>query len=193
MSLTFHLHQLDQLRVRDGVDLVQEDNQRRDTDLASQQDVLTGLRHGSIGSRDDQDSTVHLGSTSNHVLDVIGVTRAIDVSVVAVISLVLNVSSVDSDTSLALLGALVDILVSHGLGLALLRQNLGDGSSQGGLAVIDVTNGTNVHVRLGTSKGAEPSIGCIESEHLVYKMTHELVMPRKQRDGVHLPVDCFSK
>ena len=32
-------------------------------DLAGQEDVLAGLRHGSVGGRDDQDGAVHLGGS----------------------------------------------------------------------------------------------------------------------------------
>jgi hypothetical protein len=62
LVLTLHLDKLDQLRVVDHVDLIQEYDERRHTDLTGQQDVLSGLGHGAIGSRHHQDSTVHLQS-----------------------------------------------------------------------------------------------------------------------------------
>jgi len=36
--------------------------------LTGKQDVLTGLRHGAVGGRHDQDRTVHLGGARDHVL-----------------------------------------------------------------------------------------------------------------------------
>ena len=54
------------------------------TYLAGQQDVLFGLRHRTIGSSYHEDSAVHLGSTGDHVLHVVGVTRAIHVRIVTV-------------------------------------------------------------------------------------------------------------
>lgn len=93
----------------------------------------------------------HLSSTSNHVLNVIGVTRAVHVRVVSVLGLILNVGGIDSNTTSTLLRRLINIFVSHGLGLAHLRQDLGNSSGKSGLAVIDVTNGTNVHVGLRTN------------------------------------------
>ncbi len=51
----------------------------RQVHLAGQQDVLAGLRHGAVGSRANQDRAVHLGSTGDHVLHVVGVTGAVNV------------------------------------------------------------------------------------------------------------------
>ena len=42
-------------------DLVQEDNDSRHTELASHQDVLLGLGHGTFVRRYDQDCAVNLG------------------------------------------------------------------------------------------------------------------------------------
>ena len=55
---------------------------RGHADLAGEQDVLAGLRHRAVGGRDDQDRAVHLGGAGDHVLDVVGVARAVDVGVV---------------------------------------------------------------------------------------------------------------
>lgn len=137
-----HLDELKHLLVLDGVDLVDEDDDLLDTDLTGQQQVLSGLWHLTVGSGDDNDGTVHGSSTSNHVLDVIGVTRAVDVSIVAVVGLVLDVGGGDGDTALAFLGGLVNGGVVEEVGVALLGLALGDGGGQGGLAVVDVADGT---------------------------------------------------
>src|SRR3954454_3733610 len=79
------LDELDELLVVDHVALVQRDDDRRYADLAGEQHVLTGLRHRAVGRRDNQDRAVHLCRTGDHVLDVVGVTRAVDVSVVALL------------------------------------------------------------------------------------------------------------
>src|SRR5207249_1209053 len=44
----FHLNEIEKLGIIDHVDLVQEDDDRRHTDLAREQDVLTRLRHRAI-------------------------------------------------------------------------------------------------------------------------------------------------
>ena len=67
--------------------------------LTGEQDVLTGLGHGTIGSSNDQDSAVHLSSTGDHVLDIVSMARAVNVGVVTLLGLILNVSGVDRDTT----------------------------------------------------------------------------------------------
>src|SRR6476619_204432 len=142
------LYQLDQLLVVDLVDLVEEDDHVRDVDLAGEQDVLAGLRHDAVGGRDDQDRAVHLRRAGDHVLDVIGVARTVDVGIVAVLGLVLDVRGRDRDPALLLLGSIVDLLEALGLGTAHRRERFRDRSRQRRLAVIDVTDRADVDVRL---------------------------------------------
>ena len=59
-------------------------------------------------------------------------------AIVTCFTLVLDVSRVDSDTTGLLLRCLVNLRVVGELSRALLGENLRDGSSQGGLAMIDV-------------------------------------------------------
>ena len=60
-----HLNELEELFVVDHVALVQEDNDVRNANLASEQDVLTSLSHRAVGSSDNEDSAVHLSSTGS--------------------------------------------------------------------------------------------------------------------------------
>ena len=128
--------------------------------------MLAGLGHGAVGGGDDQDGTVHLSSAGNHVLDVVGVARAVNVGVVTGSRLVLDVSDGDGDATLALLGSLVDVLEGGEVGLAALGlgKDLGDSSRQRGLAVVNVTNRADVHVRLSALKlllgHCHPPHGC---------------------------------
>lgn len=122
-----HLDELQHLGVLNGIDLVDEDDTLLDTDLTGEQQVLTGLGHLTIGGSNDDDGTVHVGGTSNHVLDVIGVTGTVDVGVVAGLGRVLNVGGGNGDTTLALLGSLVDGTILEEAGKTLLGLTLCDG------------------------------------------------------------------
>ena len=66
--------------------------------------------------------------------------------------LILDVGSRDGDTSGLLLGSLIDLVVVLELGLTQSGEGLSDGSSQGGLSVIDVADGSNVDVGLGAGE-----------------------------------------
>ena len=113
--------------------------------------MLLRLRHRTVGRRDDEDGAVHLRRAGDHVLDVVGVTRAVDVRVVPALGLVLDVRDGDRDTALLLLGSLVDVVErEHRVQVGVLVvQDLRDRSRQRRLTVVDVTDGADVDVRLG--------------------------------------------
>jgi hypothetical protein len=131
-----HLDELQHLLVLNSIDLVDEDDNPLDTDLAGKEQVLSGLGHLSVAGGNDDNSTVHGSSTSNHVLDVIGVTRAVNVGVMPVLGCVLDVCGGDGDTTLALLRSLVDGAIVEVVGESLLGLALGDGSCEGGLVSV---------------------------------------------------------
>ena len=114
--------------------------------------MLAGLRHRAVSSGYNQDSTVHLSSAGDHVLNVVGMARAVNVSVVTVSGVILNVCGVDGNAALLLLRSLVDCVVCLILSIALESQNLGDCSGQSGLAMVNVADGANVNVRQRTVK-----------------------------------------
>ena len=142
------LDELEKLRVVDHVDLVHEHDERRHADLAGEQDVLAGLRHGAVGGGDDEDRAVHLRRAGDHVLHVVGVAGAVDVGVVALVGLVLDVGGRDRDAARLLLRRLVDLVVGGEGGAARLGQDLGDRRRQRRLAVVDVADRADVAVGL---------------------------------------------
>ena len=114
--------------------------------------MLAGLSHRAVGGGHNEDSAIHLGSAGDHVLHEVGVARAVDVSVVTLLGLVLDVGDVDGDTAGGLFRSgidLVEVVLRVDI-RELLVQHLGDGGSQGSLTVVDVADGTDVNVRLST-------------------------------------------
>src|SRR5574343_1501831 len=146
----FHFDQFQQLGVVHHVALVQEDDDVGHAHLARQQDVLTGLGHRAVSGRAHQDGAVHLRGTRDHVLHVVGVTRAVHVRVVTVGRLVFHVRGVDRDAARLLFGRRVDLVVRLGFATELARQHRRDRRRQRRLAVVHVTDRAHVHVRLGT-------------------------------------------
>jgi hypothetical protein len=121
----------------------------RYADLPREQDVLTRLGHRAFGGGDDQDRAVHLGRAGDHVLHIVGVTRTVDVSVVPRRGLVLHVSGCDGDAAGTLLRRAVDVIERQGLPAIQFRHHLGERGCQRRLAMVHVTDGADVHVRLG--------------------------------------------
>src|SRR5215213_8153977 len=142
------LDELEELVVVDHVRLVEEDHDVGHADLAGEQDVLARLGHGAVGRRDHEDRAVHLGRARDHVLHVVGMAGAVDVRVVALVGLVLDVRRGDRDAARLLLRRVVDLVEGAGLAPVRVGEHLGDGRREGRLAVVDVTDGADVHVRL---------------------------------------------
>ena len=90
-----------------------------------------GVLHLAVRCSNNDDGAVHVRSTCDHVLDVIGVSRAVDVGVVPVVRLVLDVRRRDRDAAFPLLGRFVDLAILEELRVALLRLSLGDGRGEG--------------------------------------------------------------
>ncbi len=142
------LHQLQQLRVVHHVDLVQKDHNARHFHLARQQHVLFRLRHGAVWRCHHQDRAIYLRRTCDHVLDVVAVAGHVHVRIMTLGGFVFHVRNVDGDTAGFLFRRVVD-----GIECAVVRHTanggvFGDSSSERGLAMVNVTHGAHVHVRL---------------------------------------------
>ncbi len=114
--------------------------------------MLTGLRHRTVSRATYQDSTVHLSSTGDHVLNVVGVSRAVYVRVVAGRGLVFNVRGGDGDTTLTLFRSVVDTVEGNGSAAPHFGTYASQRSGQGGFTMVNVTDGAHVYVGLGTFK-----------------------------------------
>ena len=90
--MNLHLYELKHLLIVNHIALVQENNQTRYVYLTCKKYVLTCLWHRTICSSTNQDSTIHLSSTSNHVLYIVSVSRTVNVCIVTLFCFILNVS-----------------------------------------------------------------------------------------------------
>ena len=117
--------------------------------------MLARLRHRAVDRGDDEDGAVHLGRAGDHVLDVVGVARAVDVRVVPVRRRVLDVARRDRQdlgriAPALRLGRLRDLVVRNELRPALVRGNLRQRGGQRRLAVVDMADRADVDVWFGS-------------------------------------------
>ncbi len=125
----------------------------RHAHLPRQQNVLARLRHRPVRRRHHQDRPVHLRRAGDHVLDVVGVARAVHVRVVPLGGLVLHVRHRNRDPARLLLRRVVDRVETAERHLRIvLAQHLRDRRRQGRLAVINVPDRPDVDVRLAAIK-----------------------------------------
>ena len=150
--LHIHFYEFEHFFVFNHVALVEEHNEAGHVHLTSKKDVLTSLGHRTIRSSNYDDSTVHLGSTRYHVLHIVGVTRAVNVSIVTIGSFIFNVRRVDRDTTFLFFRSIVNLVERLHFAETILREYMSNSGSKSSLTVVNVTDGTNVHVRLGTLK-----------------------------------------
>ena len=151
------LHQVQQLRVVHRIHLVQRHHQVRHVHLPRQQHVLPRLRHRPVGRTHHQDRPVHLRRARDHVLDVVGVPRAVHVRVVPVRRRIFHVARRNRQNLRVVppplrLRRLRHLVIRHELRPPLVRRHLRQGRRQRRLPVIDVPDRPHVHVRFRTIK-----------------------------------------
>ena len=146
----FHFNEFQKFGIVKLIAFVQEHNDVRNAYLTSEQDVLTSLGHRTVGCRNNEDRAVHLSSARNHVLNVVGVSRAVNVCIVTAGRFVFYVRGVNCNSACFLFGCFIDFVVTHLLSLTFACHNHGDSSGQSGFTVVNVTDGTDVNVGLGS-------------------------------------------
>ena len=149
--LNLYLYQLNQLWVSQ-VHLVKEYNQFWNTNLSCKKDVLSCLWLWTRVCSNQDDCTVHLSGTGDHVLYIVGMARAVYVSVVSLVCLILDMSCVDGDTSSLLFWCIVDIIIVHYLSAVLLCTVHRNCCGKSCLTMVYVSDCTNVNVWFGPFK-----------------------------------------
>ena len=119
----FHFHEFDQVGVVNQVALVHVNDDGGDAHLAGKEDVFAGLRHRAVGSGNHEDGAVHLGSSGDHVLHIVGVSGAVNVGIVTVFRFVFNVGRGDGNAAFAFFGSGVDLVIAACFGETLLSEH----------------------------------------------------------------------
>src|SRR6185295_3595963 len=119
----------------DCVYFVHVDDNVRDADLASEQDVFASLGHWPVSCGHNQNCAIHLGGTGDHVFDIVCVAWAVDVRIVALVGLILDVGGVDGNTASFFFRGIIDLVITSSFCLACLGKNCGDCRSQSGFSM----------------------------------------------------------
>ena len=107
--------------------------------------MLSCLSHNTISSSNNEDTSIHLSCTSDHVLNVVSMSWTVNVCIMSLLCLILNVSCRDCDTSFSFFWCLINILESNSFTCTKsLMKSLCDCSCKCCLTMIYVTNSTNV-------------------------------------------------
>ena len=112
--------------------------------------MFAGLRHRAISCGYDEDSAVHLCCAGDHVLDIVSMPWAVYVCVVTGSGFIFYSGGIDGDTTSSFFRCFIDGSVVEEVCFAFFSQNFGDSSGQGRFTMIDVADGADVNMRLGS-------------------------------------------
>src|SRR3989339_1340566 len=149
----FGFNKVNQLFVVNHIHFVQKHDNGRNADLSSQKNMLSSLGHNAVGGGHDENGSVHLGGAGNHVFDVVGVSGSVNVGVVPLGVLVFAVMQSDGYASGFFFRSVVYVFYflqpDFVAGQVKRIQNT---RRKGGFAVVNVTDGADVNVRLSSLK-----------------------------------------
>ena len=115
--------------------------------------MFSGLRHRTVRGGDHQNRAVHLRRARDHIFHVIGVSRAINVRVVAIRGFIFDVRGRNRDAARFLFRRVVNRIKSANDDLRIMfSQYFGDRRRQRRLAVIDVSDRADIDVRFTSIK-----------------------------------------
>ena len=132
---------------------MQEYDDLRNTNLAGKKDMLLRLSHNTIGCSNNKDCAIHLSCASDHVLDIVSMAWAVDMSIMSLLGLILDMSGRNRDTTLSFLRSLIDLIEClECIARDPLCKDSRDCSGQGCFTMVDMSDGTNVYMRLASVK-----------------------------------------
>src|ERR1035437_53454 len=129
--------------------------------------MFSRLRHWTISGRTDQNRTILLTSTRNHIFNIVTVARAVDVRIMATYRFILNMSSVDSNASLFFFRCIVNFFKRNVVSTTLFRKNFSYSSRQGRLTMINMSDSSHINVWFSSFKFllAHLTVSCLLNTH----------------------------
>jgi len=137
------LDKINNISFFDQIHFVHENKDVSDTDLSTKKDMFFSLGHRSVNSWHNQNTCVHLSSSSDHVLDVIDVSRAVYVSIMSRFCFILKSCSIDGNTSGFFFRGFIDFGVFNIFSFLPVGKILGNCGGECCLTVINVSDCTN--------------------------------------------------
>ncbi len=117
------------------------------TYLARQQDMLTCLWHRTICGRNNKNCSVHLSCTCNHIFNIVSVSGAIHVRVVAIFCLIFNMRSRDSNTSFLFLWRVINVIIVFQFCKTFSCQHSRNSCTQSCFTMINMPDCSHIYVR----------------------------------------------
>ena len=157
----FFFNKCDEVGIWNLVNLVQEHNNLGHANLLRKENVLARLWHHAVSCRNDENGTVHLSGAGNHVFDVVGVSRRINVRVVTRIRFVLVVRERDSNTARLFFRRIVNFVNALLFGVfAGEMEHVKNRRGERRFPVVNVANGAYVHMRFLSFKCFSHKLRC---------------------------------
>ena len=122
--------------------------------MASQKNVFSCLRHRSVSCSYNQNCAIHLSCAGDHIFDIIGVARTVNVCIVTFFCFIFNVGCCNCYPACFFFGCVINLVESTNFVCTTvsLCQCCSNSSSECRLAVINVADCTNVDVWFRTIK-----------------------------------------
>ncbi|EKD30051.1 MAG: hypothetical protein ACD_78C00170G0001, partial [uncultured bacterium (gcode 4)] len=146
----FHFNEIKHFCIIYHITLIHKYHDVWNTYLTSKKDVLTSLCHRSVSCSNDKNRSIHLSSTSNHVFYIIGMSWTVNVGIMTSSCCILDVSSINSNTTCLFFWSCIDFIESSNISSELFCKNDRDSCGSGSLTMIYVSDGTNIYMWFGT-------------------------------------------
>ena len=152
--------------------------------------MLSCLSHNTVCSSNNQDSSIHLSSTCDHVLNVVSMSRAVYVSVVTFLCLILNVSCRNCDTTFSFFRSFIDVIecnlcvTGYSVG-----KNFCDSCCKSCFTMVNVADGTNITMWFCSFKFSFCHFECPPYSTALSGIFHDFSVYSAISDYISYPLD----